>query len=260
MRVEAGLNRLLLPCPARLRPADNRQHPLHPTGKLGRTRLAALWARWPCARLGSKARDAQVRGRNARSGPGIAELMRRAEAAPTVPASQTGRSHFFFRGRGPAAGCRFASPGGRRGDVPWNESERILMRSPNPRQCRGSSTSSAKRFPWPDQLDPFLRPLWAGQSHSDTRTCRGRFWHAETRRRGVFVNSMQSVHLTSDLWLPEVDSVPSASPRLRVQKPSCWPARSSNAIALPQGAGECIVPFATYVHPSGGHCGNKIHR
>ncbi len=78
------------------------------------------------------------------------------------------------------------------------------------------------------------RPRTPGQSHLDARTCRGRFWHAETRRRGAFVNSMQSVHSTSDPWLPELDSVSSASPRLRVQKPSCWPARSSNAIALPR--------------------------
>jgi hypothetical protein len=35
-RVEAGINRLLLPCPARLRPADHRQHPLTPAVQLGK--------------------------------------------------------------------------------------------------------------------------------------------------------------------------------------------------------------------------------
>lgn len=74
-----------------------------------------------------EARDAQVRGRNARSVHGIAELMRRAGAAPAAPAFLTGRSHFvILRGRGPAAGCRFASPGGRRGDVPSELNERTL--------------------------------------------------------------------------------------------------------------------------------------
>jgi hypothetical protein len=67
MRVEAGLNRLLLPSPARSRPADTGSTRLHPTtGHWG----GPVWPRLGALALcqaRSKARDAQVRGRNARS-------------------------------------------------------------------------------------------------------------------------------------------------------------------------------------------------
>ena len=104
MRVEAGLNRLLLPCPARLRPADDRQHPLHPTGKLGRTRLAALGRAGPVPGSGRRLAMRKSAAGTLVSDPASRSLRVVPSPPLAAPASQTGRSH-FLRGRGPASGC-----------------------------------------------------------------------------------------------------------------------------------------------------------
>ncbi len=134
MRVEAGLNRLLLPCPARFRPADDRQHPLHPTGKLGRTRLAALGRAGPVPGSG-RARDAQVRGRNARSDPASRSLCVVPKPPLAAPASQTGRSHVSSGAAAPPADAASHPPAG--AAATSLRTKGTSMPSPNPRQCRG---------------------------------------------------------------------------------------------------------------------------
>jgi hypothetical protein len=136
MRVEAGLNRLLLPSPARLRPADNRQHPLHPTDNWGGPAWPRLGALALCQAGVEGSRCASPRPERSFR-PGIAVLMRRAVAAVAAPASQTGRSH-FLPGPRPRRRMPFASPGGRRGDVPLERQRKdSRYHHPDPRQCRG---------------------------------------------------------------------------------------------------------------------------
>jgi hypothetical protein len=113
---EAGLNRPLLPCPARLRPAEPGSTPLSSTGKWSDPLGPRFRAHWPWTRKEVEARDAQARGVPI-SGPRYREAHASCRRRLAAPASQTGRSDLLSRGRGPAVGCRFASSGGRRGDV-----------------------------------------------------------------------------------------------------------------------------------------------
>ncbi len=112
MRVEAGLNRLLLPCPARLRPADDRQHPLHPTGQLGRTRLAALGRAGPVPGSGRRLAMRKSAAGTLVSGPASRSLCVVPKPPVAAPASQTGRSHFSLPGPRPRRRMPFASPAG----------------------------------------------------------------------------------------------------------------------------------------------------
>jgi hypothetical protein len=127
-RVEAGINRLLLPCPARLRPAEPGSNRWTPQSIGDDPPGPRLRARWPWTRSEVEARDAQACVRNESSERGIAELCascrrRKSRLRHPRPAGRT-----FFRGRGPACGCRFRIRRRCRGDVLQSHDKRIASK------------------------------------------------------------------------------------------------------------------------------------
>ena len=109
------------PCcvPGPLAPGRTRQHP----PELHRHMERPAWS----SPTGALALDQEKRSRLAMRKPavvvdrGIAGANTSCRCRFAAPASQTGRSDFAYRGRGPAVRCGFASEGGRRGDVSSTE-------------------------------------------------------------------------------------------------------------------------------------------
>jgi hypothetical protein len=130
-RVEAGLNRLLLPCPARLRPAEPGSNRWTPQSIGDDPPGPRLRARWPWTRPEVEARDAQACVRTERSNRGIAlSLVVVLAPLPTAPAFPDRPVRLRTGAAAPPSDAT-SHPGGRRGDVSFTRlTKGVSMRSP----------------------------------------------------------------------------------------------------------------------------------
>jgi hypothetical protein len=139
-RAEAGLNRLLLPCPAPLAPGRPRQQPLTPAVQSGKDRLVlAFMGALALDQANVAARDAQACVRTERSKRGIAlSLVCRAGVASAAPALPDRPVRLAYGAAAPPSDAA-SHPGGRRGDAPFTCVTKGYSRCdhPDPRQCRG---------------------------------------------------------------------------------------------------------------------------